>query len=188
MNSQALWFASRGTGLVCLLLLSGAMVLGALNSGRFASSGWPRFAIATVHRNLSLLAVLFLSIHVTTAIIDTYAGIRWLDIVIPFGSPYRPLWLGLGSVACDLLLALVISSLLRPRINIRFWRALHWTAYLCWPLAVIHGLGTAPADARQTWVLAFDGACVLAVVAALIWRASTRHPDTEARARIGGGT
>lgn len=187
MNGQALWYLSRGTGLVCLFLLSGSMILGALNSGRFASDAWPRFVISTVHRNLSLLALAFLAVHVASGVIDPYAGIGWLDAIIPFGSVYRPMWLGLGAVAGDLLLALVISSLLRQKINLRAWRVLHWAAYACWPVAVVHGLGTANVDARQTWVLVFYGGCALPVVAAVIWRATTRHADTEARARAVGG-
>jgi predicted ferric reductase len=175
------WYASRATGLASLLLLTAAVVLGALNGARVASARWPRFAVAGLHRNLSLLTVVFLAVHVMTAVVDPYAGIGWLAVVLPFVGSYHPFWLGLGALAFDLLVALVVSSLLRPRIDVRVWRVVHWAAYVCWPVAVAHGLGIGGVDSRTGWVLAVTGACVLAVVAAVAWRVSVRHPDTDAR-------
>ncbi len=63
-----------------------------------------------MHRNLSLLTLAFLAVHVASAIIDPYAGIAWLDVVVPFVSTYHPFWLGLGAVALDLILAVVVTS------------------------------------------------------------------------------
>jgi sulfoxide reductase heme-binding subunit YedZ len=177
----ALWYASRATGLALLVMLTAVVVLGALNGGRFAARNWPRFAISDVHRNLSLITVAFLVVHVATAIIDPYAGIAWLDAVVPFVSTYHPFWLGLGALASDLFLALIVSSLLRPRISQRVWRAVHWAAYVCWPVAVLHGWGIGGADSRLLWVLALIVVCVLAVIVAVGWRLASSHPDTEAR-------
>lgn len=183
MNTQALWYLSRGTGVVALLLLTGAVVLGMLNSGRLTGQRWPRFAIAAIHRNVTLLSLVFLAIHIASSIIDPYAGIRWVDAVLPFVSTYRPVWLGLGTLSFDLMLALVITSLLRPRINYRVWRGIHWLSYAVWPVALIHGIGTGTTDNHVAWVLICDVACGLAVLVALWWRLGTTHPDTEARAR-----
>lgn len=180
----ALWYTSRATGLTSLLLLTAVMLLGAANSARFSSANWPRFAVAAVHRNLTLITVAFLAVHAATAVIDPYAGISWLNTVLPFTATYEPLWLGLGAAALDLLLALVVSSLLRPRINPRVWRGIHWVAYLCWPVAVLHGFGIGGADSRLGWVRLLDVACVLAVLAAVVWRGIARHPDTEARRSV----
>jgi len=181
MIGHALWYSSRATGLVSLVLLSATVVLGALNSARLSTPGWPRFAVAAVHRNFSLLVLAFLVVHVATAVVDPYAGIGWLDAVVPFGSVYRPLWLGLGAVAGDLLLAILATSLLRQRLGVRLWRLVHWASYACWPVAVLHGLGTGTTDRHTTWVIALDVACVLAVTGAIAWRLLTVHPDTEAR-------
>lgn len=183
----AFWYASRAMGLASLLLFTAVVVVGALNSARFASANWPRFAVAHLHRNLSLVAVAFLAVHIATAVIDPYAGIGWISVLVPFSSSYHPFWLGLGAVAFDLIIALIVSSLLRPRISHRTWRALHWTAYACWPIAVLHGWGIGGADSRLAWVLGLIVVCVLAVAAALLWRATARHPDTEARRRPWSG-
>jgi DMSO/TMAO reductase YedYZ heme-binding membrane subunit len=183
VSTQDLWFASRGTGLVALLLFTGSVVLGALNGGRFGSVRWPRFVIASVHRSVSLVALAFLVVHIATAIIDPYAGIGWLAVIIPGATAYRTFWLALGAISFDLMLAITITSLLRPRINLRLWKGVHWASYACWPVAVIHGLGASPDDTRIGWVLALDAGCVLAVLIAVGWRARVTHPDTEARAR-----
>jgi methionine sulfoxide reductase heme-binding subunit len=157
------------------------VVLGALNVGRFSAVRWPRFSVSAVHRNLSLLGLAFLVVHVVTAVVDPYAGIGWLDAVVPFGSVYRPLWLGLGAVAGDLMLAVVLTSLLRRWINLRAWRLLHWTVYLIWPLSIVHGLGTGVTDDRLRWVLVVNMACGLAGLAAIGWRMTGSHPDTQVR-------
>ena len=156
---QSLWFASRGTGLVAALLLTATTVLGAIHTGRVAGARWPRFTVHAVHRNLSLLTLAFLAVHVASAIIDPYAGIAWLDVVVPFVSTYHPFWLGLGAVALDLILAVVVTSLLRPRIGLRQWRAVHLLAYALWPVALLHGVGIGGDDTRLGWVLALYLAC-----------------------------
>jgi predicted ferric reductase len=179
--TMALWYASRATGLTSLVLLTAVVALGALNGGRFSSARWPRFAVAGVHRNLSLLTVAFLVVHIATAVIDPYAGIAWLNAVLPFSSSYHAFWLGLGAVAFDLFVALIVSSLLRPRIDVRIWRAIHWAAYVCWPVALAHGLGIGGTDSRLGWVLVLTGVCVLAVLGVVLWRVAASHPDTEAR-------
>ena len=159
------WYVARATGVVTLGFLTASVLLGILTSFRWSSPTWPRFVVEFVHRNVSLLVLVFLAIHVVTVVADSFAPIRWIDVVVPFVSAYRPFWLGLGAVAVDLLLALVVTSLLRHRIGFTTWRFVHWLAYACWPVAVLHGLGTG-SDARSGLVLVFTAACVVAVLVA----------------------
>jgi sulfoxide reductase heme-binding subunit YedZ len=168
-NSRALWYLTRGFGLVALILLTVTMALGLAQAVRFARPGWPRFVVSALHRNASLLAIAVLVVHITTAVLDSFAPITVIDVFIPFVSKYRPVWLGLGALAIDILLALVVTSLVRERLGQRAWRAVHWAAYACWPLAVVHGLGTGT-DTKVGWVLLINAACVVAVLAALWWR------------------
>jgi hypothetical protein len=175
-----MWYVARGSGIVSLVLLTGSVLLGIVTSMRWMSDRWPRFATTMLHRNLSLLAVVFLAVHVVTIVVDGFAPIRWLDVVVPFASPYRTIWLGLGTIAFDLVLALVVTSLLRNRIGPRLWRGVHWLAYACWPVAVVHGLGTGT-DASTTVVLAIDAACVAAVVVAAWWRLTAVRPGPARR-------
>ena len=179
--TEALWFASRACGLVTLLLLTAVVALGALHTGRVASRSWPRYALHCLHRNLALLALLFLAVHVATATIDPYAGIRWLDAVVPFASAYHPFWTGLGAAAADLLVALVLTSVLRGLVPLKVWRGLHFAAYALWPVALAHGLGIGGADSARGWVQVIDGGCALVVAIAVVIRLRVRHPDTEVR-------
>jgi predicted ferric reductase len=154
-----LWYATRATGVMALVLLTATVVLGVAGTARFATPRWPRVITARLHRNLSLLAVAFVATHVLTTELDPYAPVGWVSAIVPFASPYRTFWLGLGTVAFDMLLAVVVTSLLRARLGYRAWRAVHWLGYACWPVALWHGLGTGT-DSRLSWLLAGDAACV----------------------------
>jgi sulfoxide reductase heme-binding subunit YedZ len=166
-----LWYVTRGTGVVALLLLTATVVLGIAGTARFEAPRWPRIMTAGLHRHLSLLAVAFVAVHVVTTVLDPFAPIGWTAAVVPFTSSYRPLWLGLGAVAFDLLLAVLVTSLLRARLGYRTWRAVHWLSYASWPVALWHGLGTGT-DSRQPLMLALDAGCVAAVACVVGWRIS----------------
>jgi sulfoxide reductase heme-binding subunit YedZ len=159
------WYLARGTGAVTLLLLTAVVVLGILGPLRVTGGRWPRFAIDTLHRDLSLLVIALLLVHIVTSVLDTFVSISLTAAVIPFISSYRPLWLGLGAVAFDILLALVITSLVRRRLGYQRWRLIHWLAYASFPVAVLHGLGTG-SDAKIWWMLLLTAACVALVVIA----------------------
>ncbi len=176
LDTRALWYLARGTGMVSLVLLTAVVVLGVLTTVRWSRPGWPRFVTMDLHRNLSLMVVVFVGVHVVTAVADPFAPLSLLDAVVPFGGRYRPVWVGLGALAFDLLVALVVTSLLRLRLGHRRWRATHWLAYLAWPVAVLHGLGTG-SDVRVGWDEAVTWGCVAAVVAAVWWRVGHRWPD-----------
>lgn len=183
IESGALWYASRATGVVSLVLLTSVVLLGILvrSSGRLP--GLPRFAVTDLHRNLSLLSVAFLAVHIAAVVVDPYVTIRWTQVVVPWGGTYRPLWVGLGTVTFDLLLALVITSLVRVRLGLRMWRAVHWLAYAAWPLAVIHGLG-AGTDLSSGWFLGLTIGLVGAVLAALSWRIARRAHQVPRAERV----
>jgi sulfoxide reductase heme-binding subunit YedZ len=169
MTDQILWLAARGAGIVSLLLFTAVVCLGVLTVVRWQSPSWPRFLSVGLHRNLALMSVVFLALHIVSAIVDPYTSLGLVAAAIPFASSYRPLWVGLGVIAFDLLLALVVSSLLRARLGQRAWRAIHWLAYAAWPFALAHGFG-AGSDGSAAWMLAIQAACLAAVGGAVAWR------------------
>ena len=183
-SSTPLWYITRATGVVALVLLTTGMALGLLIAVRFEGRQWPRFITIGLHRNMSLLALAFTVAHVLTTITDNFVPIDLQDAFVPFISPYRPLWLGLGAIAFDLLIALTVTSLLRARLGHRSWRLVHWTAYLCWPVAVLHGLGTG-SDTRTRWVLVVTLLCVVAIAALTGWRLADGWP-AQPKARVAG--
>jgi sulfoxide reductase heme-binding subunit YedZ len=152
------------------------MVLGLLTRLRVEGRSWPRFVTAGLHRNLALMALVFLVLHIVTAVVDPFTHLGLVAAAVPFGSYYRTFWLGLGTIACELLLAVIATSLLRRHLGVRVWRAVHWLAYAVWPIAVVHGLGTGT-DAFSVWALGITGGCVIAVTGAALWRLSAAPGD-----------
>jgi methionine sulfoxide reductase heme-binding subunit len=170
-STTALWYASRATGVVSLLLLSAVMILGMVVNRQGRLPGLPRFGATSLHRSVSLLAVLFVAVHVITAIADPFVTIRIAAAVVPFTSGYEPFWLGLGAVSLDLIIALVVTSLARARIGRRAWRSLHWLAYAAWPVAFAHSIGSST-DLQSGGLRTLAIGCALAVTAAAGWRVS----------------
>ncbi|MHB1568315.1 MAG: ferric reductase-like transmembrane domain-containing protein [Solirubrobacteraceae bacterium] len=177
------WYVTRSTGAVALVLLTATVVVGVASIGRLSTPGLPRFVVDGVHRTVSLLAVVFLVIHVLTSVLDGFVSISLVNALIPFTGSYRPLWLGLGAAAFDLMLAVTVTSLIRRRVGHEAWRAVHWLAYLSWPIAVLHGFGTG-SDVHQAWLELINVACIVAVLAAVVARAMIGWPDN-ARLRLG---
>ena len=140
--TEALWYLGRGTGLVALVMFTVTMVLGITTRSGRAGLGLNRFGLADLHKTASLAGTGLIAVHVGTLLFDPYAQLRLVDLAVPFLATYRPLWLGLGTLAVDVLLVLVATSLLRHRVGPRVFRAVHWTAYAMWPLALVHALGT----------------------------------------------
>jgi predicted ferric reductase len=176
VGPSAYWYLTRSTGAVALVLLTASVALGVADVRRIATERWPRFAIDALHRNVSLLAMAFLVVHILTSVLDSFAPISLVAAVIPFTSSYRPFWLGLGAIAFDLVLAVVLTSMLRRRLGHQAWRATHWLAYASWPVAVLHTFGTG-SDVKTSWLLLLTVACIAAVIGALLVRLLSGWPD-----------
>jgi methionine sulfoxide reductase heme-binding subunit len=188
-NPQWLWFISRGSGVVLLVLFTAVMLLGTATRLGWAPRRWPRFVTAELHRTLSLYAVALLGLHVVTAIADPYVSIGWAATVLPFLSPYRTVAIGLGTLAVDLGTAVLLTSVLRHRLGFRSWRAVHWLAYLAWTAAFAHAL-TAGNDLHTRWAAAtiWGSAAAMAVavaarLAARIRRAPRSRPGVRPELR-----
>jgi predicted ferric reductase len=180
--TDALWYLGRGTGIVALVVFTITVVLGITTRSGRSALGVGRFGVAELHKTASLTGVGLVLVHVGTLLFDPWAQLRLVDTVLPFMAGFRPLWQGLGTLAVDLLGILTVSSLLRHRIGPRLFRALHWTAYAMWPLAMLHALGTGT-DASTPWFRGIALASAVAVLAALAWRTSTRFAERGMRRR-----
>lgn len=175
MTSPLLWFANRATGLVLLVLFTVVVLLGVLSTVLPARPRrrLPSFVSQALHRSSALLSVALLGAHIGTAVLDDYVDIGWVDAVVPFAGSYKPAFLGLGTLAVDLLAAIVITALLRHRIPERWWRPVHLLSYAAWGLAVWHALGIGT-DVTAPWGRWIVSACVATVVAAVVVRVAVR--------------
>jgi predicted ferric reductase len=182
-GSTVFWYASRATGVVALLLLTAVFVLGIMVNRQGRLAGLPKFAVTNLHRNISLLAVSFVAVHVFTAVLDTYVNIPLLSAVIPFASGYERFWLGLGAISLDLMLAMIVTSLLRGHLNRTLWRGIHLTAYLSWPVAFVHSIYSSN-DLQRGPLLYLAIACAIAIFAAVIWRLVNAARQVPRAARV----
>lgn len=171
-HGPTLWYANRATGVVLVALLTLATGIGVVSTARGGSVRWPRFATQALHRNVSLLAMVMLGLHVAAAVVDTFVDIRWYEAFVPFVGSYDPLWLGLGAIALDLLVAVTVTSLVRQRLNHRRWRLIHLASYVAWAIGVAHGIGIGT-DAFTLWGMGVSAASVGIVAAFCVVRLGT---------------
>jgi sulfoxide reductase heme-binding subunit YedZ len=182
-STLAMWYTSRATGVVSLVLMSLVVIIGLMVNRQGRLPGMPGFAVLGLHRYLSLLSITFLAVHITTAVLDTFVNISVAAAVVPFVSAYEPLWLGLGAVAVDLMIAIIITSLLRAHLGRLAWKAVHWLAYASWPVAVVHSVYSSK-DMQRGALLGLALACIAAVLVAMVWRFARALAETPRARRV----
>lgn len=176
LSEAPLWYLTRTTGIVAFVLLTLALSFGVAASQRaLASPSWPRFANQALHRNVSLLALVFLGVHIMTTILDGYVSVSWWSLIIPGASSYRTLWVALGTLAFDIVIAVTITSLIRLRMKARLWRQIHYLVYAMWPLSALHFLNTGTDAAHMRFGVWIDAAAALVVLASVAIRLFTRE-------------
>ena len=167
------WYLARASGLTAYVLLSAVVLLGLTMAASKTFPGWPRFAVEDIHRFGGLLVGTFIGIHIVTIAVDSWLPFSLQSMLIPFISRYRPLWVGLGVMAMELLLALAITNHYRQRLSYSFWRRTHYMNFAVWTAATLHGLGSGT-DRSSPWMLAIFVLSTSSVVAAIVWRALQR--------------
>lgn len=180
--NEFLWFTSRATGVVAVVLLTAVFVLGLATAGANRRPGDRGAVIMGLHRVLSLGMSLFLMAHIATAIGESYVDIGWVSALVPFTSGYASLLVGLGTLAVDILFAVIVTSLLRHRLSDRTWRGVHMLSYALLPLAVIHGVGLGTAN--EPVLRAISVTCGVVAIGAVAWRRTRRDQHRTRRHRI----
>lgn len=180
--NELLWYLSRATGVVSIVMLTVVVVLGMMTAGRRRPHGDQATIVMALHRWLGLGVSTFLLGHIVTAIIETYVSIGWLSFLVPFTSGYEPLWVGLGTLTLDLFVAVAVTSYFRHRLPERTWRAVHLLSYALWPLALVHGiaLGTGEGVVLRGITIA----CAAVGAAAVVWRVQADHHDSRRRTLV----
>lgn len=167
-SSSPLWYLTRSTGIVSFVLITIALAFGVAATQRaLASRHWPRFATQALHRNVSLIGLALLVVHITTTVADGFVKVGVISVFVPFSSPYKRLWLGLGTLAFDLILLVIVTSLLRLRLPQRLWLGVHLSVYAAWPISLLHFLRTgtdAKSDQFGAWIALLCAATVGAAV------------------------
>ena len=173
---SALWALGRGTGVVALVMFTLSLVLGVVARSGRPLPGLHRFGTSDLHRTAALTGTGLVAVHLGILLFDPYAQLRVVDFVLPFLASYRPVWLGLGTLAVDTLAVITVVSLLRHRLGPRAFRLVHWATYVLWPVALLHGLESGT-DAGTAWFRALAVVCATAVVVAVGWRLSPSYAE-----------
>lgn len=183
MSSEWLWYISRASGVVSAVLLTVVVLLGLYTAAAKSRNVTLDAGVMVLHRMLGLGTSLFLLAHIATAVLDSYVSISPLAAVVPFTSAYERGWVTLGTLAIDLLLAIIVTSLLRDRLSPRAWRAVHLTSYLMAPLALVHGIAMGT-DGERPLTLVMIGCAVVLGVAAIARLLVTTSRDGARRRAI----
>lgn len=187
LSNAPLWYLTRSTGVIAFVLMTLTFALGLAATQRtLASPAWPRFATQQLHRNVSLLALVFLLAHIVTTLADSFVTVGWWSWVVPFVAGYRPTWVAFGTMAFDLLVVVTVTSLLRDRMSLRVWRIVHWTSYLIWPFAFLHFLKTGTDAAHGSWGLYLAIGSFVAVALATTARWLTSNTPRGPVRSVGG--
>jgi sulfoxide reductase heme-binding subunit YedZ len=183
LTSPYLWYTTRATGLVTLVLFTIVVTLGILVANRVGGARVGRFEFNELHRSVSLVAMIFLAIHVTTTVVDSYVPTGWLSVVVPLTSSYKRWGVAAGAVALDLTLAVWLSSLFKARVKNQSWRFIHWFSWLAFVAAVTHAFVTGT-DTRSGVGLILVALCAAVVLVAAIWRYVARPPRAAGRTAL----
>ena len=151
-------------GVFALIGLCASVGLGFVATDRMFLHPGQRVLLQAAHRAASFGAVSFLIIHIITEILAQRVHV--IDSVVPFLSPFRTFYIGLGTIASDLIILLVITGIMRGRFNASGkawrWRAIHYTSYVALVFGVWHGLlGGRPGKPYVDWSYGFVIAFVL---------------------------
>jgi methionine sulfoxide reductase heme-binding subunit len=168
-STHVIWYVARGSAVAAEIALSFALVIGMLLGAGVKSPAWPMAASKHVHRAVAIAASCLIGLHIAAILADSFIHFSPLDAVVPFRAPYRGLWVGLGTIAFDALILLLVATALRRRMPYGVWRLLHRLAFPIWVLAVIHGLG-AGTDAPAAWLQLITASCIAVVGAGFLMR------------------
>ena len=179
------WILARATGFTAYLLLTSSILAGLTVKGRPFGKLVRPAAVTDLHSFLALLGLGMVAAHGLALVADSVVTITYVDLFVPGRAPYRPLWTGAGIVAAELMLLVYVSFYMRRWIDVRAWRKLHWTTYVVFTLATVHGLMSG-SDTPRHWAIDVYVGAVGLVATATAWRcvaASVRPPRP--RRRVG---
>jgi predicted ferric reductase len=183
LTSPYFWYTTRATGMVALVLFTIVVSLGMLVANRIGGTVVGRFEINELHRSVSIVALIFLVIHILSTVLDSFAPTGWFSAVVPFASRYDRVPVAIGAVAFDLVLAVWVSSLLKVRVKNATWRYIHWLSWLAFASAIAHAYLTGT-DSRNGVGLAVVALCALCVLGTALWRYFARPTRAAGRTAL----
>lgn len=183
MKDPTFWIIARATGLTAYVLLTLSVLAGLIVKARPLGRALKTASVTDTHRFLSLLALGSIAVHGLALVLDKTVRISLAALVVPGLAGYRPVATGLGVVAAELAVLIIVSFRFRRQIGHRNWRRLHWATYLVFVFATAHGLA-AGTDSAHRWTTALYLAATFSVAAATAWRALTTPTRPKGATRV----
>ena len=174
-HDPTFWYLARASGITAYVFMTAAMIAGLVVKSRPFGAAVKPAAQIDVHRFVTTLALGGIVVHILTLVLDSTIEIGLSAVLVPGLSPYKPLWTGLGVLAAELTVLVIVSFPLRKRIGGKNWRRLHWATYAIFVLSTAHGLA-AGTDSGQVWAMDMYLGAVGAVAFATVYRVLTRRP------------
>jgi predicted ferric reductase len=157
------WDVARAGGFTAYILLGLAVALGLALSMKWQSaSKWPRIINNELHNFLTLLALVFTTVHVLAVWVDPYTNFGWKEVFIPFLTHYRTIWMSLGIVSLYLGIAVGISTWIRPFIGYAWWRRLHYLTLALYILVTVHSIMTG-SDTNTAWGIGIYAVSIITI-------------------------
>ena len=169
-SDPTFWIEARASGMLAFFLLTLSVIAGLVLKSRPFGKALKPATVTDTHRFLAMLCLGATGIHGAALMLDSTVHIGIAGLLVPGFVPYRPLWVGVGVVAAELLVLVYASFSQRKRIGARNWRRLHWATYGIFAAMVVHGV-MAGTDTTQPWALGMYLGAIGAVAMATVWRA-----------------
>jgi predicted ferric reductase len=190
-DGTSTWDFTRASGFTGYLLLwlsvCGGMVTGFRGvPAFFGSARW-----VELHRMVAVLAASFVAAHLLGLLLDPFMPFSPVELLVPFASEYRPVWVGLGTLAMWLLAVVLITTALFSRLRWRRWHLVHLLSYPCYLLAFLHGVMSGTDSGATPALLIYAGTAAL-VAALTVYRIAgpapreRRSPQLEGDLASGG--
>jgi predicted ferric reductase len=148
------WFATRVTAFLSYLAITGSVVYGLLLSTKILDAIAHRPVTYALHQDLAAVGLGLAGIHAVLLGLDSTVPFSFVQMLVPFAAPFRPIWVGIGQLALYVTAIIIASFYARRRIGQRAWRLLHYTTFLAFVGATAHGIlsGTDTATAWAFWI------------------------------------
>jgi predicted ferric reductase len=178
---QIWWYVTRASGIIAYLLLWFSTILGLAVTSKYLDGMLDRLFTYDFHEFISLLAVGFTLVHVIVLMLDHYMPYSLIQILVPFISPYRPFWVGVGVIAFYLVLLVTITFYLRNKIGTRAFRTIHIISLLGYIGVTLHGYFSGTDTALPSMQILYKVSGLAVLFLTVYWLVLLRLRNAEKR-------
>ena len=184
-STQIWWYVTRASGIIAYLLLWLSTVLGLAVTSKYLDGLLDRLFTYDFHEFISLLSLAFTLVHILVLTLDRYLPYSLAQILVPFISPYRPFWVGVGVIAFYITLLVTVTFYLRSRIGTRAFRTIHYLSLLGYLGVTLHGYFSGTDTALPTMQLIYKVSGLVVLLWTLYWLFLLGLRKVEARRAAG---